>query len=254
MNTWETPKQDWHPSNPEAVVGADYNRIEGNIAVLSFGSPIQDVEGNIYKTVVINGQQWTADNWACTKYADGVDIGEVTDQSTWEGLTVPAYCKYDNYVTQYGLLYNWYVGDPSNQFSIAPDGWRVPSLADIVALNTYLVDNGYRYDRTNTPVSVKTAKSWASINGWTDVDVGAPVVPGQSIERNNNSGVSIFPGGKRGDAFQDVENNGYVWTRDEGAGSNEPWSISVAYDASAVTIDTVLGKYQGMSIKLVRDI
>lgn len=53
-------------------------------------------DGKIYRTICIGSQEWLADNLAETKYRDGSDIPEVTDNSAWAALTSGARCCYDN--------------------------------------------------------------------------------------------------------------------------------------------------------------
>jgi len=251
---WQTPKENWHPSDPEGVAGDDLNRIEGNTQFLAEVSAIEDYDGRRYRTITINGQQWTADNWASAKYNDGTGVPLVTDQTAWEAATTPAYCLYDNYVSQYGALYNWHVVDPGNAKTLAPEGWRVPTLFDITTLNNYLIAQGYRYDRTTTPVDVKTGKSWASVHGWTDYTSGfGPITPGEGLERNNNSGVSIYPGGLRQTLFDSIQNQGFIWT--QSVSGSDPYHATVQYNGTDLTTAaTASSKYMGMSVKFVREI
>ena len=59
--------------------------------------PLYDsVNGEIYDTVRIGTQVWLASNLRSTKYRDGTSIPNVTDNSTWAGLTSGAYCWYGN--------------------------------------------------------------------------------------------------------------------------------------------------------------
>lgn len=62
------------------------------------GTPTQYVGNNgfIYKVVQIGTQYWTASNLRETKWRNGIDIANITDQSTWSALTTPAWCVYDN--------------------------------------------------------------------------------------------------------------------------------------------------------------
>lgn len=53
-------------------------------------------DGQIYPTVCINGVEWTTKNLAETKYRNGDDIPEVTDDTTWNSLTTGARCSYNN--------------------------------------------------------------------------------------------------------------------------------------------------------------
>jgi len=62
------------------------------------GTPatVTDYDGNVYDTVVIGTQRWTKQNWKCTRLNNGNSIPNVTDQTTWEGLTTLARCAYNN--------------------------------------------------------------------------------------------------------------------------------------------------------------
>lgn len=53
-------------------------------------------DGKIYRTVTINGVTYTADNLAETKYRNGDNIPEVTDNTDWSNLTTGARCVYGN--------------------------------------------------------------------------------------------------------------------------------------------------------------
>jgi len=57
---------------------------------------VTDYDGNVYPTVLIGTQVWTALNWACTHYNNGVAIPEVTTNATWAGLSTGARCYYNN--------------------------------------------------------------------------------------------------------------------------------------------------------------
>ncbi len=60
------------------------------------GETVTDLNGNVYDTVQIGDQVWMVQNWACTKYANGDDIPNVTDGAAWAALETGAYCNYDN--------------------------------------------------------------------------------------------------------------------------------------------------------------
>ena len=59
-------------------------------------SEIVDIDGNRYNTVTIGTQKWLVQNLKVTKYRDGTVIPEVTNNTTWEGLTTGALCAYNN--------------------------------------------------------------------------------------------------------------------------------------------------------------
>lgn len=51
-------------------------------------------DGKTYRTICIGTQEWLADNLAETKYRDGSDIPNVTNN--WAALSTGAYCAYNN--------------------------------------------------------------------------------------------------------------------------------------------------------------
>ena len=58
----------------------------------SHGDTVTDYEGNVYNTVKIGTQVWTAQNWRSLKYFNGNDIPLVQDNTSWVALTTPAAC------------------------------------------------------------------------------------------------------------------------------------------------------------------
>ena len=53
-----------------------------------------DADGNVYQTVRIGDQVWTAENLKTTKYNDGTSIPLVTSDSAWFRNELPGYCWY----------------------------------------------------------------------------------------------------------------------------------------------------------------
>ena len=53
-------------------------------------------DGKVYRTICIGTQEWLADNLAETKYRNGDDIPEVTDNAAWAALVTGALCAYNN--------------------------------------------------------------------------------------------------------------------------------------------------------------
>lgn len=57
---------------------------------------IYDEDGNFYKGIKIGTQVWFNQNLKTTKYNDGTDITEITDDGDWAADTTGAYCSYNN--------------------------------------------------------------------------------------------------------------------------------------------------------------
>ena len=57
---------------------------------------LTDIEGNIYRWVVIGDYRWMAENLRTTKYRNGNTIPEITDNTDWGNDTTGARCAYNN--------------------------------------------------------------------------------------------------------------------------------------------------------------
>jgi uncharacterized protein (TIGR02145 family) len=174
---------------------------------------VKDADGNIYHIVTIGTQTWMVENLRTTKYNDGTAIPNVTNTTTWDSLTTPGYCWYNNDATTnmatYGALYNWYT---VNTGKLAPAGWHVPTDAEWDTLQNYLIANGYNYDGTIT--GDKIAKSMAAQTNWSTSNYTGSI--GNNVSINNRSGFSAVPGGCRDDGgFRFVGSNGYWWSDTE---------------------------------------
>jgi uncharacterized protein (TIGR02145 family) len=114
---------------------------------------VSDADGNTYKLITINGQQWIAENLKTTKYNDGSSIPLVTDGATWSGLNSDAYCWYNNdsgNKADYGALYNWYAVSSGK---LAPSGFRVATQTDydnLIAFIGSTSDAGGKLKETGT--------------------------------------------------------------------------------------------------------
>lgn len=99
---------------------------------------VVDLEGNVYRTVTINGREWMAENLRSTRYNNGDTIEYLYYMSDWDQTDSGAYCDYSHHPEAeevYGHLYNFYaVNDPRG---IAPPGWHVPSYYEWIGLMAY---------------------------------------------------------------------------------------------------------------------
>ena len=179
-----------------------------------FITPVADIDGNIYQTVKIGTQVWTAENLKTTKYNDDTSIPEVTDNTTWSTLTSGAYCWYNNDADYnkpiYGGLYNWFAAQTGK---LCPTGWHVPTDIEFNTLELFL---GLSADSVNT---------W----GWRGTDHGKQMknTTGWSTGQNgtNTSGFAALPGGYRintSGAFYGRDALGYWWSSSDDAVNGKP--------------------------------
>jgi uncharacterized protein (TIGR02145 family) len=171
---------------------------------------LTDNDGNTYSTVKIGDQIWMAENLKTTKYNDGTAIPLVASNTEWAALGTPAYCWYNDDITNkdiYGALYNWFA---VNAAKLCPTGWHVPSDDEWKILEGN-VDSQYG---VGDPVwenrSIRGYDAGAKmkeIGGahWTAPNTGA----------TNESGFTGVAGGNRGannGQFYDINWVGYWWT------------------------------------------
>jgi uncharacterized protein (TIGR02145 family) len=61
-----------------------------------YKSVVVDYEGNTYKVIEVGNQLWLAENLKSKKYANGAEIGIITNATTWRTMTYRALCAYSN--------------------------------------------------------------------------------------------------------------------------------------------------------------
>ena len=148
---------------------------------------VADVEGNIYKTVVIGTQTWMAENLKTTKFNDGTAIPLVTDYSAWSTHFSPAYCWFKNDISNksiYGALYNGYTVNKttSNNKNVCPAGWHVPTDNEWHTLALF-VDGGAVLDYQESLIAGGKLKEtgtthWESPNSGATNEFGFTALPG----------------------------------------------------------------------------
>ena len=202
------------------------------------GTPVTDVDGNIYPTIISTcGQTWTSKNLNVSHYRNGDIIPQVTDSIQWANLTTGAWCYYNNDAaigTIYGKLYNWYaVNDPR---SLAPIGWHVPSDYEWASLQ------GCLGGIANTAIAGGAMKE-AGLMHWQSPNKDA----------TNSSGFLGLPGGLRDfyGSFYGISDNGNWWSSTE-EGTPFAYSRSLYYDYNTVG-SYGKGKEEGISVRCVKD-
>jgi uncharacterized protein (TIGR02145 family) len=213
-------------------VGTGYGSVI-SFTTQNFGA-VTDNDGNVYKTIIIGTQTWMAENLKTTKYNDGTAISNVSNNTTWVGLTTGAYCWYNNdavtYKATYGALYNWYT---VNTGKLCPTGWHVPTDAQWTTLTTLLGGEGVpggKLKETGT-------------THWLSPNLGA----------TNESAFTALPGGEcnYNGSFVQIGYYGSWWSSTE---SSTASAVSRGMNRSFSQVDrSVQDKYWGYSVRCLRD-
>lgn len=203
---------------------------------LTYGS-MNDVDGNSYKTILIGGQVWMAENLRTTKYRNGDNIPNITSNSEWVALSSGAYSNYENEtdldeLATNGSLYNWFaVSDSRN---LAPEGWHVATTEEWAAMADYL---------GGSPISGGKSKE-AGNTHWTNPNTGA----------TNSSGFTALPSGRReytDGGFINSGFNGFWWTS-SAYNPDYSWYYQLNYDSENI-IAANFHKQYGFSVRCVKD-
>ena len=213
----------------------------------SDGSTIMDIDGNVYSTITIGTQVWMVENLKTTKYRDGSNIPNVTDNAEWSNLNSSGYCWYNNDISnknKYGALYNWFT---LNTEKLAPTGWHVPNDIEWGILQNYLINNGYGSQGDGTDI----AKSMAATSGWSIFSTSGTV--GNDSGSNNSSGFSALPGGSRDldGTFRYLGNDG-VWWQNSKYSTEGAWSLGINFNSRFI-YHGVAYMLSGYSVRCVKD-
>lgn len=152
---------------------------------------VTDIDGNVYKTVVIDSLVWFAENLKVTRFQNGDTIPNVSDAAEWAALKSPGMCSYrndPNYDCPNGKLYNYFVG--SDERNPCPVGWRVPSTADLTRLINYYDADANGGAPSSLPNSAGGFLKSAGTSIWRSPNTNA----------TNISGFSAIPSGGRNNA------------------------------------------------------
>ncbi|MDD4971752.1 MAG: FISUMP domain-containing protein [Paludibacter sp.] len=220
---------------------------------LEFDPPtITDADGNLYHSITIGTQTWMLENLKTTKYRNGDVIGTTSTLNLdLTYATTPkyqwAYNGIESNVTPNGRLYTWHVVADSR--NIAPAGWHVATDSEWSTLQSYLITNGYNYDKTN--IDNKIAKSLCSTTGWSISTIIGTA--GYELLQNNNSGFSIVPGGYRGfDGYYYLLGNGTdIWTSTENS-STLACARWCGYNSVSLSSNN-LNKNYGFSVRCIKN-
>ncbi len=193
---------------------------------------VTDIDGNVYKTVVIGKQTWMAENLKTFSYRDGsFDLAPIQDRFAFLEVTSGAFTIYNGngeMDAKYGKLYNWYAVNDSH--GLCPEGWHIPSVAEWEILFNQLGG------KTIAGAAMKSVKKFAN-----------------DTVAKNSSGFSALPGGRniKHSYFSDEGLFGYFWTSTQVDEENANY-VSLIYWSKDVRVEKSL-KSTGYSCRCIKD-
>jgi len=204
----------------------------GTVEPINFGSAtfgsVSDIDGNVYKTVIIGTATWMAENLKVTKFNNGDVIPKLGGGTTWTDTTTPAYYNFTdnaNMITLYGHLYNSYVKDGARQ--VCPSGWHVATPEDWNKVGSDLGGSGVAGDK----MKEQGTKHWSTANVST-----------------NSSGFTGMPAGSlHNGGLADVGTDGYWWS----TGANDFYYLTNTLPELRHKSSAAL--HEALSIRCVKD-
>ncbi len=227
-----------------------FKTMEANIDIsfnpaLQYGS-MSDIDGNIYKTIVIKGQEWMAENLRTTHYNDNSAIPLVEDANDWRYRSSPGFCWYENndtlYRNLYGGYYNWYA---VNTGKLCPAGWHVSTDAEWISMDIGLgIDsasaNFWYWRGTNQGMIMKEAGN----NNWV----------ADTVSGSNETGFTGLPGGRRRGDYGSFDEEGYAafwWTAEDHGYS---WAVCHGlWSFTSASYRESEEKSSGFNVRCIRD-
>ena len=186
---------------------------------VDYGTLSDSRDGKSYKTIVIGGKTWMAENLNFSKSTDG----SISLDSTFCYDDIPANC------TKYGRLYQEFDAEEA-----CPDGWSLPTERD-----WWDLVNAAKDEFGDQNGSLRALDSWED------------TIFGNNVVATNATGFSAVPGGYRASTGQcDGEGTkAYFW----GVSSNTltyAWILSNQYDLDR---DSGRKGYYAYSIRCIKN-
>lgn len=212
-----------------------------------FYGTVSDQDGNIYKTVVISGIEWMAENLKTSSYQNGDALVELQNEFEWAEANTGAWCMPSGDVINacpYGSLYNALaVSDSRN---ICPVNWHIPNETEWNALLLF-------FDSQSNTSCINCIQS--ALAGTMLKSAGTAYWQGQDMVAvgYNISGFSALPGGFRGSdgTFSYIGQRGAWWSADSSSGG-----LHISHSLDAQSAQT--GKFadepkSGFSVRCVHN-
>lgn len=167
----------------------------------TLGAGVTDADGNSYKTILINGQEWMTSNLRTTRYCDGSPITEFNTIQEIMDASEGGWTYYEFDATNenpHGKLYNGYaVTDNRNP---CPCGWHIPTNEEWDQLITFLGGQDIAGDKMK---AISNEYNWTKSNDTKLINSsGFSALPSGSF--------SNWPGGQP--VFGDMKNNAHFWS------------------------------------------
>ncbi|MCC6834809.1 MAG: hypothetical protein IT213_07475 [Cytophagales bacterium] len=213
------------------IVGTSY----GNEIVFTTPvSEVNDIDGNAYTSVTIGSQIWLVENLKTTRFSNGDEILQITNQVDWVNTTTAAWTYYENeskYNNHYGKLYNWLAASDSR--NLCPANWHVPSQTEWDILIGYL---------GGETVAGSKLKETGTVH-WKPDNPGA----------TNSSGFTALPGASRSVTgyVHSLHSNGLYWSKSSSDTENAFAYSMFMYAAYANRISYLKG--YGFSVRCLKD-
>jgi uncharacterized protein (TIGR02145 family) len=203
---------------------------------IKYGEMVYD--GRTYKTVIINGKEWMAENLAYLPAVYPTLSLSYTEPRYnvygYQGTDIATAKQQPNYIT-YGVLYNWFAAKAA-----CPPGWHLPSDEEWKQLEMALGMTKEQADATGSR-GTDQGKQMKATSGW--------FINGNGF---NTSGFSALPGGNIDYiTFFNIEKKGFWLSSTEGD-ANLVWIRILEYGNEKVQRGL---NYKGycFSVRCVRD-
>ena len=221
------------------------------------GAGVTDIDGNLYQTIIINNQEWMAENLRTTQYSDGTPIPLVSDSAQWtanlDNLTsLPMMCwlnndQVSNTANIFGAFYNWYSLNPltNGNRDVCPTGWHVPSVDEWFNFIFFL-------DSTAGESPVVGSMNYPNNAGGKMKSTGTEYWENPNQDATNESGFSGLPGGYRaGIGFYDP-GFGLWWSSTEKE-AHDAWYVTLSPFEGSVQIGFNYPKEGGFSVRCLNN-
>lgn len=201
--------------HPATFIDATCTCVSPEDAVFVIGQMVEDCGGNSYHTVIIDAQEWFAENLRTECFSNGEPIQEVADSIAWITAgndSMAARVKYENsdsLASRYGFLYNGFA--MRDERGVCPTGWHVPASQEFRSLVA-------SSDTLDGVIAGLFGNDFESASA---ADVLKDQIDWSGGEGVNTSGISAVPSGKRktNAAFADVGVKSYWWCADGNPGN-----------------------------------